>query len=160
MRFEEITDPLDELDRLRAQALEKGLCLPEAMTLATVSASGLPHVRVVLLKERRQRRLVFFTNYESDKAVDLQCHPKAEVCVFYPDLEFQARISGTVAKIDAQASDEYFRTRPRESQLGAWASRQSRPLASREQLEEEFAEVQKRFSGLEVPRPAHWGDSL
>jgi pyridoxamine 5'-phosphate oxidase len=157
MDFHAIEDPLCEVDRFRREAEQAGLALPEAMTLATVSPEGRPHARTVLLKAREGRVFHFFTNYESDKGQDLNANPFAELCIHYPSLALQARVSGPVEKLSAAVSDAYFATRPRESQLGAWASAQSRPLASRETLESEFSKWEKKYDGAVVPRPAHWG---
>lgn len=157
MEFEAVSDPLLEMDRFREQAERAGIPLPEAMTLATVDAEGKPRARVVLLKGRRERELHFFTNYESDKGRELDRHLEAAVCIHYAALELQVRVEGSVSRLSEAQSDEYFRTRPRESQLGAWASDQSAPVASREVLEQSLALVRQRFEGVEVPRPPHWG---
>ncbi len=150
-------DPLLWVDRLRDEAERAGVALPEAMTLATVSPAGRPHARVVLLKARHDRELHFFTNYESDKAKDLEAHPFAELCIHYATFEIQARISGIVERLSPDQSDAYFRTRPRESQIGAWASAQSRKLSSRDQLVDEYARFEAMYKDQEVPRPSHWG---
>lgn len=157
MNFEQIADPLDEVDALRAKAEAEGLALPEAMTLATVDAALNPQARVVLLKGRRGRTLEFFTNYSSAKARELQAHPRAALCIHYASLAFQARILGEVSRLSAEESDSYFATRPRESQIGAWASKQSEALGSREELDAAFRVEELRFAGGSVPRPPHWG---
>lgn len=157
MDFYAVKDPLLEVDNFRHQAEKAGLALPEAMTLATVSPEGRPHARVVLLKGREGRNLHFFTNYESDKAKDLAAHPFAEVCVHYPSLALQARISGQVEKLSPEQSDAYFATRPRASQIGAWASAQSRTLSSRELLVQACKDLETTYDDREVPRPPHWG---
>ncbi len=157
MEFERILDPLAEVDRFRREAEEKGLVLPEAMTLATVDEEGNPKARVVLLKGRRGRCFEFHTNYRSDKARELAAHPRAALCIHYPSLALQARVEGKVTKMSEQGSDAYFATRPRESQIGAWASRQSEVLQSRQVLDDAVREQEQRFSGVEVPRPPHWG---
>lgn len=155
--FEAVADPCAEVDRLRERAAEAGVSLPECMTLATVGLDGRPHARVVLLRGRRERAFHFFTNYESSKARELQHLPLAELCVHYVDLAFQTRVSGPVRRLSAQESDAYFATRPRESQLAAWASQQSAALESRELLERRWEEQRVSFEGREVPRPPHWG---
>lgn len=157
MNFELITDPLLEMDRFRERAEAEGLALPEAMTLATVGLDGGPRARVVLLKGRRGRELHFYTNYESDKARELDHEPRAALCIHYPTLAVQTRIEGTVVRLSEQESDAYFATRPRDSQLGAWASHQSRPLARRVDLDTAMDREQQRFEGRAVPRPSHWG---
>jgi pyridoxamine 5'-phosphate oxidase len=157
VEFEGVSDPLLEMDRFREEAERAGIPLPEAMTLATVDEQGRPRARVVLLKGRRGRELHFFTNYESDKGRELAHHPAAAVCIHYAALELQVRVEGFVSRLSEAQSDEYFRTRPRESQLGAWASEQSAPIESRFALEEALSRVRERFEGAEVPRPPHWG---
>src|SRR6188768_113712 len=157
MDFEAVTDPLLVVDEWRAQAERTGLALPEAMVLATVDEQGAPHARVVLLKGRRGRGVQFFTNYDSDKGQQLRHQPRAEVCIHYPALALQARVSGLVQTLTGRESDAYFATRPRESQLGAWASAQSRELASRAELDEAVRALSAKFAGQPVPRPAHWG---
>lgn len=157
MNFEAILDPLDEVDRFRLQAEQAGLPLPESMTLATVDSSGNPQARVVLLKGRKGRALEFFTNYLSAKARELEAHPRAALCIHYPPLAVQARILGVVERVSATESDAYFATRPRESQIGAWASRQSEVLGSREELDRAYKAQELRFAGESVPRPPHWG---
>ncbi len=150
-------DPLLWVDRLRNEAEKAGVPLPEAMTLATVSPEGRPRARVVLLKARLDREFHFFTNYESDKAKDLKANPFAELCIHYATFEIQARVSGPVEKLSPDQSDAYFRSRPRDSQIGAWASAQSRQLSSRAQLVDECARFEAKYENQEVPRPPHWG---
>lgn len=157
MNFEEILDPLAEVDAFRAKAEAERLALPEAMTLATVDEAGNPQARVVLLKGRKGRTLEFYTNYMSAKARELGAHPRAAVCIHYASLAFQARILGEVSKLSPEESDAYFATRPRESQIGAWASKQSEGLESREQLDQAFHTEELRFAGESVPCPPHWG---
>lgn len=157
MQFEEITDPLAEFDRFRQRAEEAGVALPEAMTLATVDSDGHPRARIVLFKGRVGRQIFFYTNYESDKARDLDRTPRAEVCFHYAALELQARLSGLVDRVLEQKSDLYFASRPRASQIGAWASHQSHLLQSRKDLDDAFERAAARFEGVPVPRPPHWG---
>lgn len=157
MDFESILDPLTVVDEWRTRAVQMNLPLPEAMVLATVDEEGAPHARVVLLKGRSARGLRFFTNYHSDKARQLGHQPRAEACIHYPSLALQARIAGVVSVLSDAESDAYFATRPRESQLGAWASEQSRVLASRAALDQAVAAVSEKFMGQGVPRPPHWG---
>ncbi len=129
---------------------------PNAMTLATVDADGQPQARVVLLRGYDARGWVFYTNYESDKARELAAHPRASLLFFWPELTRQIRLCGSVARVSDAESDAYFASRPRGHQLGAWASRQSRTIASREALEAEMRSTEARFPDA-VPRPPHWG---
>lgn len=140
------------------EALAAGVPEPNAMTLATADASGLPHARIVLLKGMEDERFVFYTNYKSNKAAEISGNGHAALVFFWPELERQVRIEGPVEKVDASISDAYFAVRPRGSQLGAWASPQSREVPNREVLEENFRKTERRFEGVEnVLRPAHWG---
>lgn len=129
----------------------------DAMTLATVSAQGRPHARTVLLKRAGEAGFVFYTNYESRKGGDLAANPRAALCFFWRTLRRQVTVEGAVHKLEAAESDAYFASRNRRAQLGAWASEQSRPLASREVLESRFRQVEADYEGEEVPRPPHWG---
>ena len=127
------------------------------VALATADAGGRPSVRMVLLRGADERGFVFHTNYTSRKARELTENPYAAICVHWHAIEEQIRIEGTVERLNDRESDDYFGTRPRGSQLGAWASRQSESLASREQLEEEYRAVEQRFQDAPVPRPPFWG---
>ena len=127
------------------------------VALATADAGGHPSVRMVLLRGADERGFVFHTNYTSRKARELTDNPYAAICVHWPAIEEQIRIEGTVERLNDRESDDYFGTRPRGSQLGAWASRQSESLASREQLEKEYRAVEQRFQDAPVPRPPFWG---
>lgn len=149
--------PMAQLQLWLEQAHAIGLPEPNALVLATVSATGQVNQRTVLLKELDDAGLVFFTNYQSVKAQELAAERR--VCLLFPwhALERQVRIVGNVSQVSEKESDDYFRSRPRESQLGAWASAQSQPIASRAELEAQFAAVAQRFAGQEVPRPDHWG---
>src|SRR5690606_7589544 len=157
MDFETITDPVAKVDELRERAVAAGLLFPESMVLATVDEQGHPHARVVFYKGRVGRRIHFFTNYQSDKAQQIAATPRAEVCIHYASLALQIRMNGEVERLSAEISDDYFQTRPRESQIGAWASAPSRPLRSREDLDQAVLEVAQRYEGGAVPRPPHWG---
>jgi pyridoxamine 5'-phosphate oxidase len=128
-----------------------------AVALATADASGAPSVRMVLLKSVDERGFVFFTSYDSRKARELEENARAALCFFWPSLVTQVRVEGPVERVAAAESDAYFATRPRDSQLAAWASRQSAPIASREELLARYAEASARFAGDPVPRPAFWG---
>jgi pyridoxamine 5'-phosphate oxidase len=133
--------------------------LPEAVALATVDERGAPDARMVLLKGADDRGFRFFTNYESAKARQLEAGPAALIA-YWRELDRQVRIRGPVERLDADESDAYFATRARDSQIGAWASPQSRPLGSRAELDGMVEETAARFADGEVPRPAHWGGFL
>jgi pyridoxamine 5'-phosphate oxidase len=131
--------------------------LPEAVTLATATPEGKPSSRVVLLKKFDERGFVFFTNYESRKGTELAENPQAALCFYWRQLERQITVTGTVVQVSREESEAYFRTRPRGSQVGALASRQSRVTASREELEKRFQQVMAEYSGKEIPLPSYWG---
>jgi pyridoxamine 5'-phosphate oxidase len=149
-------DPIAQFARWFGEALSAGSTEANAMTLATADAQGRPSARVVLLKSYDENGFVFFTNYGSRKGEELAANPHAALLFFWIELERQIRIEGTVAKVPAEESDAYYRTRPLESRLGAWASPQSRVLAHREELEAHLAQVRARY-GENPPRPPHWG---
>ncbi len=153
---------LDTLQRLIDEAAASGDLEPTAMTLATTDGDGRVSARVVLLKGIDARGLRFFTNYQSDKAAQLAAHPRAALTFHWKTLrdQVQARFEGGVEKLDAGASDVYFATRPRMSQIGAWASLQSQPLPSREVFDARVADLEQRFSDRPVERPPHWGGYL
>lgn len=130
---------------------------PTAMALATVDAEGRPSVRIVLLKGADARGFFFVTNYESRKARDMEATGRAALCLHWPKHERQVRVEGTVERVSAEDSDAYFASRPRGSQIGAWASHQSRPLAHREELVHRVRELEREYHEREVPRPPHWG---
>ncbi len=153
-------DPLQEFARRLARA---ALGEPEggtAMTLATVDDDGVPSARIVLLKGVDARGFVFYTNYGSRKARALEASGRAALCFFWPSLAQQVRVEGTVERLGAAESDAYFASRPRGSQAGAWASRQSATLAARADLERRLAEVEERYAGQPIPRPPFWGGFL
>ncbi|MBI5865051.1 MAG: pyridoxamine 5'-phosphate oxidase [Planctomycetes bacterium] len=150
------TDPLRQFDLWFDEAV-KSCAEPNAMSLATVDASGQPSVRVMLLKGYDQRGFLFYSDYRSSKAVELEANPRAALCFWWVELERQVRVSGRVERINSRESDAYFATRPRASQLGAWATDQSKPLPGREPLEQRLREVEARYAGKTVPRPPNWG---
>jgi pyridoxamine 5'-phosphate oxidase len=152
-------EALATLQRLLGEATAAGDPEPGAMNLATVGAAGRVSSRIVLLKGIGEDGLRFFTNYESAKAEELAAHPQAALCLHWKTLadQVQVRVEGGVGMLDAADSDAYFATRPRLSQIGAWASLQSQTLPDRETFEARVAEVERRFSGVDVPRPPHWG---
>ena len=139
------------------EAVRAELLDATAMTLATASPDAEPAARIVLLKDVTASGFVFFTNYGSAKGAHLEANPRAALGSFWADLERQVRVTGTVARVDAAVSDEYFRSRPLDSQLGAWASPQSQPIAGREVLEARMAAVTAEYAGRDIPRPPHWG---
>jgi pyridoxamine 5'-phosphate oxidase len=150
--------PIAQLDKWLREAIAAQHPEPTAMTLATASADGEPAARIVLLKGLDERGLVFFTGYESDKGRQLAENPRACACFFWVMLERQVRVTGGVARVSREETDAYFRGRPRESQLGAWASAQSSVLAGRSELEDRLLEVRARFESVrDVPSPPHWG---
>ena len=131
--------------------------LAETMTLATATRDGIPSVRAVLLKGADERGFVFYTNFESRKAAELFANPRAALCLHWKSLGRQVRIEGTTSLVSDAEADAYFASRPRDSQIGAWASDQSRPLAERGTLERRFAELGRRYADQPVvPRPAYW----
>jgi pyridoxamine 5'-phosphate oxidase len=150
-------DPLRQFEKWFQQALAANLPEPNAMTLATATPDGQPSARVVLLKAFDAAGLTFFTNYDGRKGRELAVNPRAALLFFWPELQRQVRIEGTVERVTEAESDAYFRGRPLGSRLGAWASVQSEVIASREVLEERVREVARRFPDGEVPRPPHWG---
>ena len=129
---------------------------PNAMALATVDALGLPNVRMVLLKGLDERGFVFFTNFESAKGRELLSHPKAALCFHWKSLRRQVRVRGEVETVSDEEADAYFASRPREARIGAWASKQSRPLESRFAFEKAVAKYGARYALGEVPRPPYW----
>ncbi|MEZ4722112.1 MAG: pyridoxamine 5'-phosphate oxidase [Flavobacteriales bacterium] len=131
-----------------------------AFVLSTVDASGCPSSRVVLLRELSERGISFFTNYNSKKGRDLLENPNASVNFFWPWMERQVRVQGTVQKLTEEENDAYFNSRPRESQIGAWASQQSDTLSSRSTLENKVLELSKVYEGKPIERPKHWGGFL
>ncbi|NIN73483.1 MAG: pyridoxamine 5'-phosphate oxidase [Gemmatimonadetes bacterium] len=150
-------DPLTLFTEWFEDAKRSGIYLPDAMTLATASKDGRPSARLMLLKGFDERGFRFFTNYESRKADDLTDNPRAALVFHWSRLQRQVRVEGKVEKLPEQESQEYFATRPRGSQLGAWASNQSSPIDDRRQLEESFREHEARFKGADVPLPPFWG---
>lgn len=139
------------------QAVAAQLPEPNAMTLATSSPDGKSSARMVLLKNFDERGFVLFTNYNSHKGKELTANPHAALVFWWAELERQVRIVGSVEKISAQESDQYFEVRPPRSRLGAWASNQSEVIASREVLEAQLQEFQRKYENQEIPRPPHWG---
>jgi pyridoxamine 5'-phosphate oxidase len=150
-------DPIEQFSLWFGEALKSELLDVNAMTLATASAGGGPAARIVLLKGFDETGFIFFTNYESAKARDLEANPRACLLLFWPELERQVRITGRAIKTSADESEKYFHSRPFESQIGAWASAQSTTIADRAALESRFAELAAKYAGGPVPLPPFWG---
>ena len=150
-------DPLLQFSRWLDDARAGSIREPNAMTLATATAEGAPAARIVLLRAIDERGFVFFSNYDSRKGGELAANPQAALLFFWEPLERQVRIEGHVTRVSAAESDAYFASRPRGSQLGAWASPQSAVLADAAALEDALAAVEARFSDRPVTRPPHWG---
>lgn len=150
-------NPINQFRRWFDEAIAAGLPMPEAATLATSTNDGKPSARLVLLKEVDEEGFVFYTNYQSRKARDLEVNPFGALVFYWTQLDYQVRIEGSVTRTSDAESDDYFQTRPRESQLGAIASPQSEVIAGREVLEKRFAELEESYAGKAIPRPEHWG---
>ncbi len=148
--------PFDEFAAWFAEAQRREPRDANAMTVATASADGLPAARMILLKGFDERGFVFYTNLDSRKGAELAANPRAALCFHWKSLLRQVRIEGGVEPASLEESDAYFATRPLESQIGAWASAQSQPVASRAALEARFAEVERRFADGSIPRPPRW----
>jgi pyridoxamine 5'-phosphate oxidase len=150
-------DPLAEVLRLLLRAHREESHDATAATLATADTTGRPAARIVLIKDIDAVGVTFYTNLESRKARELKANPHAALCIYWPTLHKQVRIEGKVENLTEQEADAYFASRPRGSQIGAWASQQSEPLASRQKLVSEFLKTQVRFAGQAVLRPPFWG---
>ena len=153
-------DPIDQFRAWMRSAREAGIYEPEAMTVSTVGDDGRPSSRFVLLRGLDERGFSFFTNYESAKGRALARHPHAALTFGWLALHRAVRVEGAVERLAPAESDAYFASRPRGAQISAWASPQSTVIAGREELDRAMAEVEKRFAGVDVPRPAHWGGFL
>lgn len=150
-------NPINLFRRWFDEAIASGSRLPDAMTLATATKDGKPSARMVLLKQVDDQGFVFYTNYRSSKAKELEENPRAALVMYWTQLDRQVRVEGRIARVSPAESDEYFKTRPRESQLGAAASPQSEVIESREVLEQSWRELDERYRDRPVERPAHWG---
>lgn len=150
-------DPMVQWHRWHDDAFEAGAAEPNAMTVSTVDAHGAPDARIVLVRGADEHGFTFFTNHESPKSEQFGLRPLAALTFSWLDLHRQVRVRGTVTRVGDAESDEYFASRPRGSQLGAWASPQSQVIANRGVLEQRVADVEDRFEGGDVPRPPHWG---
>jgi pyridoxamine 5'-phosphate oxidase len=150
-------NPIDLFRQWFNEARACGARLPESMTLATADSNGKPSARVVLLKGVDDAGFVFYTNYRSRKAVELDENPQGALVFYWSQIDRQVRVEGRVERVSSQESDAYFQTRPRESQLGAIASPQSEVIESRKFLEDRFRELDQQYGDGPVERPAHWG---
>jgi len=151
-------DPIGQFDKWFKEALAAGIPEPNAFTLSTISEGGRPSARIVLLKGLEQRQFVFYTNYQSQKGKELESNPACALTFFWPELERQVRVEGIAARVQESTSEQYFQSRPRASQVGAWASPQSSIIASRDILEAREREIEKKFEGLNLlPKPKQWG---
>jgi pyridoxamine 5'-phosphate oxidase len=151
------SDPFQLFDQWLADARVGEPNDPEAMAIATSTRDGRPSVRIVLLKGHGPDGFVFYTNEQSAKGEQLAANPSASLLFHWKSLRRQVRVEGPVERVGDQQADAYFASRARDSQLGAWASDQSRPLNSRAIFEQRFEEVRRRYEGADVPRPPHWG---
>lgn len=150
-------NPFEQFRTWFDQAITAQLPEPNAMTIATASLDGKPSARLVLLKDYSERGFVFYTNYESRKGQQLVENPWGAIAFWWAELERQVRIQGRVEKVSQAESDAYFNSRPKGSQLGAWASHQSQVVASREVLEQQLQQLKDKYENQQVPRPPHWG---
>ena len=150
-------DPINQFDKWFNDAVAADVLDPNAMTLATATHNGLPSARIVLLKGFNKEGFMFYTNYLSRKGKEMAKNPMASVVFFWPELERQVRIEGTIEKLSREQSEEYFHSRPKASQLGAVVSAQSQEIVGRKVLEEKMAELEKEYEDKEVPKPSYWG---
>jgi len=150
-------NPVARFQEWFREAEQAGVEVPEAMALATADADGAPSARMVLLKGADEDGFVFYSGYVSRKAGELEQNPRAALLFYWRPLGKQIRVEGRVERVSEAESTAYFATRPRGSQLAAWASRQSRPLSSREELETRYVELEREYEGRDVPLPPHWG---
>ncbi len=150
-------NPFLQFEKWFKEAVDSKVNEPNAMTVATVSQAGQPSARIVLLRNFNEKGFVFYTNYTSRKGENIADNPKAALLFFWPELERQVRIEGILTKQTAEESDRYFNSRPRTSKLGAWTSEQSKVIAGREILDQEYKKLSEKYPGEEVPRPDYWG---
>lgn len=151
-------DPVKQFEKWFEEAIASNVLEPNAMCLATISADGRPSQRIVLLKGVEENKFLFYTNYQSKKGNQLGINPVCALTFFWPELERQVRIEGTVERVSVEKSTEYFQSRPRGSQLGAWASPQSSAIKDRSLLEQRLQDMEKKFADAPVvPKPQQWG---
>lgn len=153
-------NPLELFSAWYKEAFDNKCIEPNAMTVSTVGKDKMPSARMVYLKEFTEEGFVFYTNYNSKKGADINDNPAVALSFYWPELARQVLIQGNIKKVGEKVSDEYFMSRPRESRIGAWASKQSEIIESRKAFEEKFKEIQARFEGKEVTRPPFWGGYL
>jgi pyridoxamine 5'-phosphate oxidase len=153
-------DPMMQWQRWHDEAYDAGVAEPNAMTLGTVGLDGVPDARILLVRGADEHGFSFFTNYTGAKSRQLDTHPNASALFAWLDLHRQVRVRGPVERLSAAESDDYFASRPRESQLGAWASPQSEVIADRAELDRRVAAVEEEFAGRDVARPGFWGGWL
>ncbi len=150
-------NPILQFQKWFKEAVDAKVNEPNAMTVATASSEGRPSARILLLRNFDENGFVFYTNYTSRKGGEILKNPYASLLFFWPELERQVRIEGKLIKQSEEESDKYFKTRPRTSKLGAWTSEQSRVVASRKALDEEYEKMSQKYPGEDVPRPIYWG---
>lgn len=150
-------DPLRQFKHWFEVAVRAKIPNPEAMALATSTNDAIPSVRMVLMKKSDEHGFVFFTNYESRKGRELAQNPHAALLFHWAELERQVRIEGTITEVSREESEEYFHSRPRESQISTWASQQSNPLKNRQELNEHFERLKFEYNNQEIPLPKYWG---
>lgn len=151
------TDPIRQFEKWLTEALTANVNEPNAMTVSTVDENQKPHARIVLLKEVKQDGFVFYTNFDSAKGRQIAANPYVALTFYWPELERQVRIEGKAKKVSHEQSEKYFRSRPRNSQIGALASRQSSVVKNRAELEERFRQLEKEIGDGEIPVPGWWG---
>ena len=151
------SDPIAQFQKWFNESLETDIIDANAMTLSTSDTGGQPSTRIVLLKGVDERGFIFYTNYGGKKARDIENNPNVSLCFYWSGLDRQVRIQGEAQRVPKEESREYFKIRPRESQIGAWASMQSTEVENRNELEKNFEEMTKRFEGKPVPLPDFWG---
>ena len=157
IEIEDLGNPLDLLSRWMQDAIDGGVTEPNAMNIATVDSKGNPRNRMVLLKYLEGDDIGFFTNLKSDKSLEIRAHSMVSATIWWPEMERQVRIEGVATQMDRALAEDYHSSRPRKSRVAAWASDQSRPLGSREELEERFYQYDSMFYGEDVPLPPFWG---
>lgn len=150
-------DPFSQFKIWFDEAMNAKLMEPNAMVLSTIDPGGFPHSRTVLLKEVKNNKFIFFTNYLSDKAMQIEFNPRVSLLFVWLELQRQVKITGSVEKISEEESIEYFKSRPFGSQIGAWVSDQSKPISGREILEEKLKIFVEKYKNKTVPKPEHWG---
>jgi pyridoxamine 5'-phosphate oxidase len=154
------SDPMLLFQKWYKEAYEKNCSEPHKMVVSTVSADGKPSSRIVYMKEIMEEGFVFYTNFESRKGKEIATHPEVSLLFYWDCLERQVRIQGRAEMAPGELADDYFASRPRGSQIGAWASKQSDEIASREELDQAYLEIERRFEGETIPRPPFWGGYL